>query len=50
MPTCIARIKEQEVEVDDEKIVGYKIIMKLTCVLTAEKIKGCGCKVVLFQS
>ena len=37
-----AWVKEQEVEVDNGKIVGYKVIMKLTFVLDAEKGRAAG--------
>ena len=39
-----AWVKEQEVEVDDGKIVGYKVIMKLTFVLDAERGRSAGAR------
>ena len=39
-----AWVKEQEVEVDDGKIVGYKVIMKLTFVLDAERGRYAGAR------
>ena len=39
-----AWVKEQEVQVEDGKISGYKVIMKLTFVLVAEQGRAAGAR------